>query len=202
MTRTFRSVLARPAVLLPAILLLTLGSPSPSDAEPPREIVLEPPSPPAEPLTELQKQALDAILLAGAAEVLPLLRTTDKAPFVHQFFAEGGRCYFVAVFTNSVYRTTLEWTFGHGADGLPLSANGNQGMNAGRGGGKVISRFCVDRSGPVILKTGGEISPFIHFSLGMAIGWRPETIAQHDARLRRLAAGLPEYQVEVCPIPP
>jgi hypothetical protein len=175
------------------------------DADPPREgapkeIVLDA-SPSPDPVTDYEKQALDAVLLAGAEVVLPLLRTTEKTPFVHEFFAEGGRCYFVAVFTNSVYGATLEWTFGRSSDGLPMSVNGNQGMNAGRGAGRVISRFCVDRTGPVTLKTGGEISPFIHFFLGMAIGSRVETPAQHDARLRRIAAKLPEYQVEVCPVP-
>lgn len=166
-------------------------------ADPPKEIVIEPPPLPPDPVTEYQKQALDAVLLAGADETLPLLRTSDRRPFEHQFFAQGGRCYFVAVFTNSEYGTTLEWTLGPTADGKTMSANGTRGMNLGRRPGRVVSRFCVDRSGPVMLKTGGQLAPWGLFSLGMAIGWRVETIAQHDARIRRLIAGLPEYQVEV-----
>ena len=156
-----------------------------------KEIVIDA-TPPPQKLDALQQLAYDGALLAGATEVgEPVRLTTRDHGLEREFAVQAGRCYFVSVAYSVGFKMHIRFGLGPGLDDRPLS----EGLSSGEvvvGPGRGVAHFCFDRPGSVSLRMGLDVfSQDMHrpIEYATAIGWRPETPAQVDARRRAVARG-------------
>jgi hypothetical protein len=191
--RRFSFIAARPWLFVGIAAASAVGGVAQAK---PKEIIIE--ASPSQnkdkaafPLTDLEKQALENALVAGAVENDPPIRITKTSRKMEQeLIVRNGRCYSVSIAWKGTYRATVSYSMMRGSDGRPLNdfATSESGQSFP---GEGILQFCVDRAGTVKLEvladeSSGPADAVREYAI--VAGYRTETPAQVEARRHRAQA--------------